>query len=103
MSRRRDMPRSILFSSPVRCTAWRMICTRSLSQRRGQARQVRALAAAGEEVVSRAAGSAEEGGARSRAKRMRVGSKVRLIGIPDGLEGYPELHAKYKFQRCGGR
>jgi len=26
-----------------------------------------------------------------------------LIGIPDGLEGYPDLPAKSTFERCVGR
>lgn len=33
---------------------------------------------------------------------MKVGSKVRLIGIPDGLEDYPDFPTKSTFERCIG-
>lgn len=33
---------------------------------------------------------------------MKVGSKVRLIAIPDGLEDYPDLPTKSTFERCVG-
>jgi len=31
---------------------------------------------------------------------MKVGSKVRLIGIPDGLEDYPDFRTKSTFEKC---
>lgn len=34
---------------------------------------------------------------------MKVGSKVRVIGIPDGLEDYPNLPTKFTFIKCVGR
>jgi len=34
---------------------------------------------------------------------MKVGSKVRLIGIPDGLEDYPDFPTKSTFLKCVGR
>jgi hypothetical protein len=34
---------------------------------------------------------------------MRVGSKVRVIGIPDGLEDYPDFPSKSTFTKCVGR
>ena len=34
---------------------------------------------------------------------MKVGSKVRVIGIPDGLEEYPDLPTKSTFMKCVGR
>jgi hypothetical protein len=34
---------------------------------------------------------------------MNVGSKVRLIGIPDGLEDYPDFPTKSTFLKCVGR
>jgi len=34
---------------------------------------------------------------------MKVGSKVRMIGIPDGLEDYPDFPTKSTFERCVGR
>jgi hypothetical protein len=34
---------------------------------------------------------------------MRVGSKVRVIGIPDGLEDYPDFPSKSTFIKCVGR
>ena len=33
---------------------------------------------------------------------MKVGSKVRLVSVPDGLEDYPDLPTKSTFQRCVG-
>jgi hypothetical protein len=33
---------------------------------------------------------------------MRVGDKVRLIGVPPGLEDFPDLPTKPTFQRCVG-
>ena len=33
---------------------------------------------------------------------MKVGSKVRLIGIPDDLEDYPDFPTKSTFERCVG-
>lgn len=33
---------------------------------------------------------------------MKVGSKVRLVGVPDGLEDYPDLPTKSTFERCVG-
>jgi hypothetical protein len=33
---------------------------------------------------------------------MKIGSKVRLIGIPDGLEDYPDLPTKSTFEKCLG-
>jgi hypothetical protein len=34
---------------------------------------------------------------------MKVGDKVRLVGVPDGLENYPDLPTKSIFERCVGR
>jgi hypothetical protein len=34
---------------------------------------------------------------------MNVGSKVRVIGIPDGLEDYPDLPTKSTFEKCVGQ
>jgi hypothetical protein len=34
---------------------------------------------------------------------MKVGSKVGLVGIPDGLEDYPDFPTKSTFERCVGR
>jgi hypothetical protein len=33
---------------------------------------------------------------------MKVGSKVRMVGIPDGLEDFPDLPTKSTFMRCVG-
>ena len=33
---------------------------------------------------------------------MKVGSKVRLVGVPDGLEDYPDFPTKSTFERCVG-
>ena len=33
---------------------------------------------------------------------MKVGSKVRLVGVPDGLEDYPDFPTKSTFERCIG-
>jgi hypothetical protein len=34
---------------------------------------------------------------------MKVGSKVRLIGVPDGLKDYPDFATKSTFEKCVGR
>jgi hypothetical protein len=34
---------------------------------------------------------------------MKVGSKVRVIGTPDGLEDYPDFPSKSTFIKCVGR
>jgi hypothetical protein len=34
---------------------------------------------------------------------MKVGSKVRVIGIPEGLEDYPDFPTKSTFIKCIGR
>lgn len=34
---------------------------------------------------------------------MNIGSKVRVTGIPDGLEDYPDLPTKSTFNKCVGR
>ena len=34
---------------------------------------------------------------------MKVGSRVRMIGIPDGLEDYPDFPTKSTFMKCIGR
>ena len=34
---------------------------------------------------------------------MKIGSKVRVIGIPDGLEDYPDFPTKSTFIKCVGR
>jgi hypothetical protein len=34
---------------------------------------------------------------------MRVGSKVRLIGVPEGLEDYPDFPTKSTFLKCVSR
>ena len=34
---------------------------------------------------------------------MKVGSKVRVIGVPDGLEDYPDFPSKSTFTKCVGR
>jgi hypothetical protein len=33
---------------------------------------------------------------------VKVGSKVRLVGVPDGLEDYPDFPTKSTFERCVG-
>jgi hypothetical protein len=33
---------------------------------------------------------------------MKIGSKVRLIGVPDGLEDYPDFPTKSTFEKCVG-
>jgi hypothetical protein len=33
---------------------------------------------------------------------MKVGSKVRVIGIPDDLEDYPDFPTKSTFEKCIG-
>jgi hypothetical protein len=33
---------------------------------------------------------------------VKIGSRVRLIGIPDGLEDYPDLPTKSTFEKCIG-
>jgi hypothetical protein len=35
--------------------------------------------------------------------KMKVGSKVRVIGIPEGLEDYPDFPTKSTFTKCIGR
>lgn len=37
------------------------------------------------------------------ANDLKVGSKVRLIGIPDGLEDYPDFPTQSTFKKCVGR
>ena len=34
---------------------------------------------------------------------MKVGSKVRVIGVPTGLEDYPDFPTLSTFKRCVGR
>lgn len=34
---------------------------------------------------------------------MKVGSEVRVIGVPDGLEDYPDFPSKSTFTKCVGR
>jgi hypothetical protein len=34
---------------------------------------------------------------------MRIGSKVRVISVPDGLEDYPDFPTKSTFIKCVGR
>ena len=34
---------------------------------------------------------------------MKVGDTVRLIGVPDGLEDYPDFPTKSTFEKCVGR
>jgi hypothetical protein len=34
---------------------------------------------------------------------MKIGDKVRLLGIPAGLEDYPDFPTKSTFERCVGR
>jgi hypothetical protein len=34
---------------------------------------------------------------------VKIGSKVRLIGIPDGLPDNPDLPTKSVFEKCVGR
>jgi hypothetical protein len=34
---------------------------------------------------------------------MKIGEKVRLVGIPDGLEDYPDFPTKSTFEKCFGR
>ena len=33
---------------------------------------------------------------------MKIGSRVRLIGIPNGLEDYPDFPTKSTFEKCIG-
>jgi len=33
---------------------------------------------------------------------VKLGSRVRLIGVPDGLEDYPDLPTKSIFAKCVG-
>lgn len=33
---------------------------------------------------------------------MQVGCRVRLVGVPDGLEDYPDFPTKSTFERCVG-
>ena len=34
---------------------------------------------------------------------MTIGDTVRLIGLPDGLEDYPDFPSRSTFQKCLGR
>jgi len=34
---------------------------------------------------------------------MKIGDKVRLIGVPSGLEDFPDLPTKSTFEKCLGR
>ena len=34
---------------------------------------------------------------------MKVGDVVRIIGIPDGLENYPDFPTKSTFEKCVGQ
>jgi hypothetical protein len=34
---------------------------------------------------------------------VKVGSEVRVIGVPDGLEDYPDFPSKSTFTKCVGR
>jgi len=34
---------------------------------------------------------------------MKIGEKVRLVGIPDGLEDQPDFPTKSTFEKCVGR
>ncbi len=34
---------------------------------------------------------------------MKAGDKVKLIGVPPGLEDFPDLPTKSTFERCVGR
>ena len=34
---------------------------------------------------------------------MKIGEKVRLVGIPDGLEDYPDFPTQSTFEKCIGR
>ena len=34
---------------------------------------------------------------------MKIGSKVRVIGVPEELEDYPDLRTKSTFTKCVGR
>jgi len=34
---------------------------------------------------------------------MKVGSTVRVIGIPDGLDDYPDFPTRSTFMKCVGR
>jgi hypothetical protein len=36
-------------------------------------------------------------------RRLKVGDPVRLIGVPDGLEDYPDFPTKSTFEKCIGR
>lgn len=33
---------------------------------------------------------------------MTIGTHVRLVGVPDGLEDYPDFPTKSTFERCVG-
>jgi hypothetical protein len=33
---------------------------------------------------------------------VKIGSRVRLIGIPEGLEDYPDFPSKSTFEKCIG-
>jgi len=34
---------------------------------------------------------------------MKSGCRVRLVGIPDGLDDYPDFPSKSTFERCVGK
>jgi hypothetical protein len=34
---------------------------------------------------------------------MKVGDSVRLVGVPNGLEDYPDFPTKSTFERCVGK
>ena len=35
-------------------------------------------------------------------QQLQIGDSVRLIGVPDGLEDYPDLPTKSTLQKCVG-
>jgi hypothetical protein len=40
---------------------------------------------------------------KKRSASMKVGCKVKVMGIPDGLEDYPDFPTKSTFIKCVGR
>jgi hypothetical protein len=34
---------------------------------------------------------------------VKIGSRVRLVSVPDGLEDYPDFPTKSTFEKCVGR
>lgn len=40
---------------------------------------------------------------RKKLRNIEVGSKVRVLSIPDGLEDYPDFPTKSTFIKCVGR